>query len=773
MNPCRPVYTLFSVIVFVLMTQGVDAQIYKAVTTVSPSNSYSDYLSFEVETQKIEQLRRQKSSDLQIQIPFFNSGQLSLELDLIHIHAEGFQLKEKSHSRERVISYELGTYYNGKVIGYEDSRALIAFHENELSAVIVYKGQTYNLGKEMHTDRHRLARAEDVDGSMNLKCATTTEGFEKPAKQTFKRRTSCSAYIDVYFECDYQMYQNFGSNATTVTNYVNTMFAEVNTLYNNETVNIQISEIVVWTSNDGYANGTAGVSDFAQALSSGFNGDLAHLLTNDTGSNGGVAYVNQLCGNFPFAYSDIVNSSSVFPAYSWDVQVVAHEMGHNLGSVHTHDCAWGPNNDQQIDDCGSIATSGGSCFNPASPIVPASGGTIMSYCHLNAVGINFNNGFGQEPGNLIRSNYSSCMCDNATCAEASELTGSGTYTARPDAGSGASSSSATHADWFLFTPTESGTIDVFSCNEGRDTRLHIHSGNCNNLSFVATSDDDCTSQGNLNYASQVLGLSVSAGTNYYIEWDNRWSTALFNWTFSFTPSGTGNSVDISCPSNFVGLNSCNSSDYDPSLTGQAVSTTTGASITYSDNISTATCSVDVVRTWVATTVTGDSSSCVQDISLNDSDAPIIGFCPANITVSANAACTATVSWTNPFATDACTMVNEVSNFNSGHSFQVGTEIIQYSFFDLCGNVSFCNFNVTVLSNGCSNASLDDCDAQHVLLNNTIATDTYNAELTLQAAGIVQPNTNPVFKAGVEMTLSPGFEVPLGSTLEASIENCNN
>jgi len=772
MNPSKSIHAILHIVIFMMISQGIHAQIYRDVTTKSSVHSSSDYLSFDVETQKIEQLRKQKSTDLKIQIPFFNNRHLTLELDIIHIHADGFQLKEKNHLGDQVVPYELGTYYKGKVAGYENSRALIAFHENELSAVIVYKGQTYNLGKEMYTRRHRLAKAEDVDGSMNLKCETTSDGFEKPAKQTFKRRTACSAYIDVYFECDYQMYQNFGSSSAAVTNYVNTMFAEVNTLYTNETINIQISEIVVWTSNDGYANGTAGISDFAQALSSGFNGDLAHLLTNDTGSNGGVAYVNQLCSNFPFAYSDIVNSTSIFPAYSWDVQVVAHEMGHNLGSVHTHDCAWGPNNDQQIDDCGSLATSGGSCYNPNNPIIPASGGTIMSYCHLNNVGINFNNGFGQEPGDLIRNKYSSCKCDNATCAEATELLTSGTYTARPDAGNGASSNSATHADWFLFSPTQSGTIDVFSCNEGVDTRLHIHSGNCNNLSFEATSDDDCTSHGSLNYASQILGLSVTVGTNYYIEWDNRWSSALFNWTLTYTPSGTGNSVDISCPSNYTNTNSCSSSDYNPSLTGLASSTTPGAIITYSDNISSTTCTVDIVRTWLATTAAGDTNSCVQDISLSDVDAPVIGFCPSNITVNSNSTCSAIVSWANPVTTDACTMITEVSNYNSGHSFPIGTELVQYSFFDQCGNVSFCNFNVTVLNGGCTNA-LSDCDAEHILLNNGITTDTYNAEITINAAGTILPNSNPVFKAGVEMTLAPGFEVPLGSTLEALIEYCNN
>lgn len=34
----------------------------------------------------------------------------------------------------------------------------------------------------------------------------------------------------------------------------------------------------------------------------------------------------------------------------------------------------------------------------------------MSYCHLNPVGINFNNGFGPQPGNLIRNRVSNATC---------------------------------------------------------------------------------------------------------------------------------------------------------------------------------------------------------------------------------------------------------------------------------------------------------------------------------------------------------------------------
>jgi len=513
-----------------------------------------------------------------------------------------------------------------------------------------------------------------------------------------------------------------------------------------------------------------------------------HLLTNDSGSNGGVAYVDQLCGNLPFAYSDIVNSSQLYPTYSWDVQVVSHEMGHNFGSAHTHDCVWGPNGNQQIDDCGNIALgSGGSCYNASSPIVPSGGGTIMSYCHVNSVGINFSLGFGAEPGDLMRNKYSSCMCDNSTCAEASEIYTTGTFFAEPNNGNGASNSSASHADWFLFTPTSNGTIDVYSCNQGRDTRLWLHSGSCANLSFEATSDDDCTSSGTSNYASEILSHSVTAGTSYFIEWDNRWSTAGFNWEFVFNSSGGGsggggnnNTVVITCPQDYMGDNTCSPSNYATSLTGLATSNTSGASISYSDYFTTTTCTNIVDRTWVATDVAGNTASCVQMIDLDDNTSPTVTFCPSNIVTTSNSSCQAIVFWTTPTAVDGCTYVITNSNYNSGETFGLGTTTVYYTFTDQCSNSSTCSFLVTV-NNGCGSggnnngntAGLNDCDATHVYLNSVINPDTYNAELTLQASGNVAQNASAVFKAGLEASLNPGFEIPIGSTLEVSIEDCNN
>ena len=133
----------------------------------------------------------------------------------------------------------------------------------------------------------------------------------------------------------------------------------------------------------------------------------------------------------------------------------------------------------------------------------------MSYCNLDPVGIDFQNGFGSEPGTLIRALHAECACDNATCSAAESLTETNTFIANPNDGNGASQNNANHADWYVFTAPEDGLISMYSCNGGVDTRLLLWTGTCDALQSLQISDDDCAEGGGFNYASQICLLYTS------------------------------------------------------------------------------------------------------------------------------------------------------------------------------------------------------------------------------------------------------------------------
>ncbi len=483
-----------------------------------------------------------KSSRWVLELPFYDHEVVELELEEMQIHSNDLTVNIVTEGVRKNYNYVPGKYFRGRVLNMPNSSVVLSVHEGEIAGTVTTNHGDYNIGKLANSDKYVLYKAEDLEEVIDIPCEMIMDEESNDSDEELStKRMGCTTEVDIFVECDYQMYQNFNNNVTSVTNYVNTLFGRVATLYSYESITIRVSQIDVWTSNDNYPSGTSALTNFASSKnSSGFNGDLAILLTNDTGANGGVAYVNQLCGGNPYSYADIINSSQAYPTYSWDVQVVTHELGHNFGSQHTHSCVWGPNNNEQIDDCGNVALGGGgTCYDPANKIIPTGGGTIMSYCHVNTVGINFSYGFGAEPGNLIRAKHSACFCDNSTCNTATEITASGTYSAQPNSGNGASNRNASHADWFLFRPLTNGTIDIESCNEGMDTRVWVHSGTCSSMTFEVLSDDDCTSSGRSSYASEITSFQVVAGRTYYIEWDDRWSSAAFDWRFTFSSSGGG------------------------------------------------------------------------------------------------------------------------------------------------------------------------------------------------------------------------------------------
>ncbi len=219
---------------------------------------------------------------------------------------------------------------------------------------------------------------------------------------TAAKGTAADKCVRVYLECDYALNQNKGGVAGA-TNFITAVFNNLATLYANEQITTIISQVFVWTTQDSYptSSSSSALTTFKNTRPT-FNGDLAHLAALGGQNVGGVAWVDVLCNSsYRYAYSNIYSSYSTVPTYSWSVQVMTHEMGHNLGSPHTQSCSWSGG---ALDNC--YTTEGGCAPGPA----PVNGGTIMSYCHLTSNGINFNNGFGTQPGNLIRNRVNAASC---------------------------------------------------------------------------------------------------------------------------------------------------------------------------------------------------------------------------------------------------------------------------------------------------------------------------------------------------------------------------
>lgn len=120
-----------------------------------------------------------------------------------------------------------------------------------------------------------------------------------------------------------------------------------------------------------------------------------------------------------------------------------------------------------------------------------------------------------------------------TCATALAVT-PGTHIATgPRSGDGASEcSGATNSEWFSYTPTEDGTIDVDNCGVSADTVLYIHDTPCGSEDCSTGGDNDGCPEEHA-YQEQITGFPVTAGQTYYIEWTDEQSTSGFSWTLAF------------------------------------------------------------------------------------------------------------------------------------------------------------------------------------------------------------------------------------------------
>ena len=105
----------------------------------------------------------------------------------------------------------------------------------------------------------------------------------------------------------------------------------------------------------------------------------------------------------------------------------------------------------------------------------------------------------------------------------------------------------------------------------------------------------------------------------------------------------------------------------------------------------------VERSYRLTDCSGNTSDCMQTITVIDDTPPTIAGCPSTITVSNDAGfCSAVVSWTEPIATDNCNgAVTIVSTHTPGQTLPVGTTTVTYTATDVCGNYSECVFDVIV------------------------------------------------------------------------------
>jgi hypothetical protein len=212
-------------------------------------------------------------------------------------------------------------------------------------------------------------------------------------------------------ETDFQLYQAFGSS-NALTDYVTGLIGAVSAQYSTDVqTTLSIAYLGIHTtSNDGWSAQDSGgdaldvLNEFQTDWGSNWpaTADLAHFLSGAS-LGGGVAYVDVLCSpSFGFGVSGNIDGNIDWGAwtgaagnFTWDFMVVAHELGHNFGSQHTHSYC------PPLDHCYTNCDSTTSCTR----------GTIMSYCHVCGGMSNIDLFFHPVTADIMRANVNTSCLD--------------------------------------------------------------------------------------------------------------------------------------------------------------------------------------------------------------------------------------------------------------------------------------------------------------------------------------------------------------------------
>ncbi len=598
-------------------------------------------------------IQEQKPTWLDVQIPHYQGGFLTLRVYQVQIGTPDFEIRYSDGTK----SFEVpGVHYRGMIKGDANSLVALSFFDDHVMGFVSDASGNHNLGPfEPRQDRNIHIYYNDRDLAKYNTFSCDTEDTMPSEKEHFEPMESGGRSpgdcVKIWWEVDNTIVINKGSVALA-TAWMTGVANETYTLYANESLEMVTSVMNVWATPSPYTgnSSSARLSSF-QNLNGVLNGDLAHYV--DLNGYGGIAAgFSGICNaNYDqnMCYSGLQTTYNNVPTYSWTIMVCTHEMGHLLGSRHTHACVWNGNN-TAIDGCAGFVEGG--CPLPGQP---AGGGTIMSYCHQN-VGINFNLGFGLQPGNVIRARV-----DNATCLDNCNPVAQCTFTITCPP-----------------TTTVQCGANPLPASSGNPT-VNVTSGNC-----VPT----------VTYTDNNTWLTGCNGTGY----------------FQRTFRATDGISTVSCVQTINKID-----NVAPVINGVPLSFSINCSapvpaapiVTASDNCGAATllfnetiggqssCGYTITRTWTATDACNNATVRSYVITVIDTSPPVAICKSGEVFLDQNGEAVITPLIINNGSYDACSSITLSVNPTTLTCANLGNAIVTLIVTDGCNNVSSCNATVKV------------------------------------------------------------------------------
>ncbi|MEK7264167.1 MAG: zinc-dependent metalloprotease [Bacteroidota bacterium] len=375
---------------------SINAQKTQALS-INVNNNRIPVVVLDVNVKELLLLKNTKQSRISIVIPVAENISKELHLEQFELFDDDATLVVETDNGQQAIQRPEALLLRGKIAGAENSFAYFSIVNEQLYAIVDDRQFSYVIvpQKDSENKNYIIYREEDLASVRPpLDCDSDELGIpehirqlQRDSRMQFGEISKVGRRVFVAVESDYEYYKACNYSVDSATTYLTTLFGTVASIYDEEVdVDVRISYLRIWaTAKDPWGGKTTSKAlsellKFYNNYMGGVKRTIAHLISGKAigaSSYGGLAYVDVLdasANEFAYGVSQIQKNYQPYPIYSWDVSVVTHEIGHNFGSKHTHNCVWNP----PIDSCYKIE---GSCYT--GPTVPRIG-TIMSYCHLNS-----------------------------------------------------------------------------------------------------------------------------------------------------------------------------------------------------------------------------------------------------------------------------------------------------------------------------------------------------------------------------------------------------